>query len=84
MKILGQNKKGTKLLLDKEEAIITFTKKGVGMSAPEALLHGDDDTLDDILAKNEYLSVFVELSHFLTQKQENTIEYQQWKANYER
>ena len=84
MKILGENKKGTKLLLSKEEAVIAFTKKGVAISAPSSFLHGDEDEFDDAIAENKSLSVFIELSHFLSQREENTIEYQQWKKNYAR
>jgi len=84
MKILGENKEGTKLLLGKEEAVIAFTKKGVEISAPQSFLHGDEDEFDHAITKNKSLSVFVELSHFLSQKEENTIEYQQWRKNYAR
>ena len=61
MKILGTNKKGTKMLIDKNEAVIVFTKKGVEFSAPNPFLLADSEDEAFAYAQNNNPN----LAHFL-------------------
>ena len=67
MKILGTNKKGTKMLIDKNEAVIVFTKKGVEFSAPKPFLFADseDEAFDYARDNNPNLSHFLKIMNSL-------------------
>lgn len=67
MKILGTNKKGTKMLIDKNEAVIVFTKKGLEFSAPKPFLVADstDEAINYALDNNPNLSHFLQIMNFL-------------------
>jgi len=71
MKILGQNKKGTKILLNKEEAIMVFTKDGVRVSAPQTLLNrnlSEEEAFEYVEKNNPTLNIFMELMSYLDEK----------------
>tara|TARA_B100001564_G_C20180906_1_gene463979 strand:- start:182 stop:415 length:234 start_codon:yes stop_codon:yes gene_type:complete len=71
MKILGQNKKGTKILLNKEEAIMVFTKDGVRVSAPQTLLNrnlSEEEAFEYVEKSNPTLNIFMELMSYLDEK----------------
>jgi|TARA_R110002167_G_scaffold274341_2_gene480436 hypothetical protein len=71
MKILGENKKGTKILLNKEEAIMVFTKDGVKISAPQALLKSslsEEEAFEYIKKNNPTLNIFMDLMNHLHEK----------------
>ena len=68
---VGQNKKGTKILLDKEEAIMVFTKDGVRVSAPQTLLNrnlSEEEAFEYVEKNNPTLNIFMELMSYLDEK----------------
>jgi hypothetical protein len=76
MKILGQNKKGTKILLNKEEAIMVFTKDGVRVSAPQTLLNrnlSEEEAFEYVEKNNPTLNIFMELMSYLDEKHGDNI-----------
>ena len=71
MKILGQNKKGTKILINKEEAMMVFAKDGVRISAPQTLLDRNlsgEEAFEYVEKNNPTLNIFMELMSYLDEK----------------
>jgi hypothetical protein len=73
MKIIGTNKKGTKILVDKNEAIMVFSKKGVETSIPQPLLQAssEEEAFNYVENNNKSLSIFLEVMSFLDERQDD-------------
>jgi len=73
MKIIGTNKKGTKILIDKNEAIMVFSKKGVETSIPQPLLKAssEEEAYDYVQNNNKSLSIFLQVMNFLDERQDD-------------
>ena len=76
MKVLGTNKKGTKILLGKNEAIMAFTPKGVETIVPLEIVEANSVEEAEIYVNNgnEHLNKYIKFMNLASDLQDMNLD----------